>query len=368
MVEGPLIQKYLKALEENPRSRVFAPLAESYRRLGMHDRAIEILKDGMRYHPNYVAGYLSLAACYFDLGQFQLCYATLKPFVPNSRDNLRLQRLFAESCEKVGHDFEALETYKFLLFLNPKDKQAATKVAQLESEAASHDISSLELKAELFPVEKLKSSESLEEASWVEVSLHGPMQTQEEDENLEWQMSKGADAIVSSQPRQIEVEKGPLEVEREFVVSAATLTEEDEEKIQDKKEDPAPLITHTLVDLYCNQGHFERAEEILLKMLALNPKDAGTLEKLQTVRLLLREAGVHDEQEEQMEDEALLTADEESSRPEAEESDGRDRLMQIFDSRVAHKHGPDLRVKNLNNFLDRIRSRAQEKQIPTPRS
>lgn len=367
MVEGPLIQKYLKALEENPRSRVFAPLAESYRRLGMLDRAIEILKDGMRYHPNYVAGYLSLAACYFDLGQFQLCYATLRPFVPNSRDNLRLQRLFAESCEKVGHEFEALETYKFLLFLNPKDKQAAMKVAHLESEAASHDNIAVESRVELFPVEQLKSSESLEEASWVEVSLHAPMQAQEEDENLEWQMNKGPEVSSSFKSEEAEVKEETSEVEREFVVSAATLTEEDEEEVQKKKENSTPLITHTLVDLYCNQGHFERAEEILLKMLALNPKDAGTLEKLQTVRLLLREAGVHEDEEEQVA-EVPPSEDSKDDEPEGEESDGRDRLMEIFDSRVAHKHGPDLRVKNLTSFLDRIRSRAQEKQSPTTRT
>lgn len=363
MVEGPLIQKYLKALEENPRSRVFAPLAESYRRLGMVDRAIDILKDGMRYHPNYVVGYLSLAACYFDLEQFQLCYSTLKPFVPTSRDNLRLQRLFAESCEHIGHDYEALETYKFLLFLNPKDKVAATKVAMLEQKNEVALPTREKAKAELFPVEDIRPNESLEEVSWVEVNFHKHAPDAEVEEEQDWQMHMPTTETTSKRP----AEKVG---EREYIVSAATIEEEKPAEVPQAEH--VPLITHTLVDLYCNQGHFERAEEILLKMLALNPKDGPTLEKLQTVRLLLREAGVserepegEDEDEEELEAEEISQSDDDS---EGQEDDGHNKLMQIFDSRVTNKVDHSERVRNLNTFLDRIRSRAQERHDPTTRS
>lgn len=364
MVEGPLIQKYLKALEENPRSRVFAPLAESYRRLGMVDRAIDIIKDGMRYHPNYAVGYLSLAACYFDLEQFQLCYSTLKPFVPTSRDNLRLQRLFAESCEHIGHDHEALETYKFLLFLNPKDKNAAAKVSMLEQKDEAASRPSLRTsKAELFPVEDIRPNDALEEVSWVEVNFHKNAPDEEVEAEQDWQMHMPKSETAPK-------ESGERASEREYIVSAATI-EEEQKPVEEQKAEHVPLITHTLVDLYCNQGHFERAEEILLKMLALNPKDGPTLEKLQTVRLLLREAGVSEtgpvlEQEQDQESEEELSSAPHDS--EGHEDDGHNKLMQIFDSRVTNKVDHTERVRNLNTFLDRIRSRAQERHDPTTRS
>ncbi len=393
MVEGPLIEKYLKALEENPRSRVFAPLAESYRRLGMVDRAIEILKDGMRYHPNYVVGYLGLAACYSDLGQYQLCYATLKPFVPNSRDNLRLQRLFAEACEKVGHDYEALETYKFLLFLNPKDSEAAKKVAELESKSESLADVSPSSKGELFPVEDLSANEELEDVSWVEVNFHksAPEEKSQVDEQDSWKMVSGPGPESEGDAREPPSEtqassQADSESEREYILDSSNFTSEETQvagSAEDSKlaqedqkapqSDSVPLITHTLVDLYCNQGHFERAEEILLKMLALNPSDTATLEKLQTVRLLLREAGLGEatqeaESSESTEEELPSAEQVETAKEEADEQDGRERLMEVFDTRVAKKSDSEGKVRGLNNFLKRIKARASERQDSSTRS
>ncbi len=405
MVEGPLIEKYLKALEENPRSRVFAPLAESYRRLGMVDRAIEILKDGMRYHPNYAVGYLGLAACYSDLGQYQLCYTTLKPFVPNSRDNLRLQRLFADACERIGHDYEALETYKFLLFLNPKDAGSAQKVAELEAKSDPLEDLSDSSKGELFPVDSLSSSEDLEEVSWVEVNFHKSEEAQKSvvQEQDSWEMISGSPSeIVESrqapqrreEPTQLEqLTEHDQDSDREYVVEVSESGSESVESAgaaknieaattsvkKDLASESVPLITHTLVDLYCNQGHFERAEEILLKMLALNPSDAPTLEKLQTVRLLLREAGLGDalvenedttEDEESSELETLEATSELESDDSmvAQEQDGRERLMEVFDSRVAKLNDSEGKTRGLNNFLAKIKARAKQRQDSTTRS
>ena len=62
-----------------------------------------------------------MAQCYFDLEQFNLAYNTLSPLIDKNRENIRLQRLFAKICEKTNHEIEAVEAYKYLLFLNPKD-------------------------------------------------------------------------------------------------------------------------------------------------------------------------------------------------------------------------------------------------------
>ncbi len=119
---SPLFLKYQNDFEKNPRSRVFAPLAEAYRKLGMTDKAMEILSNGIRFHPTYTMGYLGLAFCYFDLKQFNLAYSTLRPLLESSRDNIRLQKLFSEICIELGKKEEALETLKYLLFINPIDK------------------------------------------------------------------------------------------------------------------------------------------------------------------------------------------------------------------------------------------------------
>ena len=42
----PQIYEYLKKYQEDPTSRVFAPLAEAYRKAGLIDEAIEIAREG----------------------------------------------------------------------------------------------------------------------------------------------------------------------------------------------------------------------------------------------------------------------------------------------------------------------------------
>jgi pentatricopeptide repeat protein len=41
-----------------------------------------------------------------------------------------------------------------------------------------------------------------------------------------------------------------------------------------------PIITHTLVDLYCKQGHYRKAIEILESILELHPSDRASAKKL----------------------------------------------------------------------------------------
>src|SRR5688572_7255479 len=110
-ISSPLLLRYKEALDKNPHSKVFAPLAESYRKLGMIDEAMEILKQGLKKHPHYTLGHLSLGACYFDKEKFDLCYKILLPLVSLNLENILLQKLFAQAALKLGHWEEALEVY-----------------------------------------------------------------------------------------------------------------------------------------------------------------------------------------------------------------------------------------------------------------
>lgn len=58
------INKCLSILEENPRSRIFAALAEAYRRRGDVGRAFSICKNGLRIHADYGAAHVVVAKLY----------------------------------------------------------------------------------------------------------------------------------------------------------------------------------------------------------------------------------------------------------------------------------------------------------------
>lgn len=338
---SPIIQKYNKALAENPESRVFAPLAESYRRLSLHDRAFEILKEGIKRNPDYVLGYLVLASCYADKDEHQLVYTTLRPLVHNNRDNLRLQKLFAQSCLKLQHIDEALETYKYLLFMNPKDSEIAERVKELDNispVAEPKPIEEEETDADQFHVEKLKVSPDDGLDSWVQKDFSKSEEKQDDDEA--WEVKRPEQEIEISDD-EIELHDAD-EDEREFKVE---LIEEDSPRdVIEQELEEGPVITHTLVDLYCAQGHFSKAIEILEKILALNPDDKLTQKKLEEVNQLFGSGAVKEEETEiqpeglkEVQEEVVDQAMERNMVRETFSSDaeGRNDLMDYFDAKVA---------------------------------
>ena len=192
---SPLLLKYLKAYETNPRSRVFAPLAETYRKMGMGEKAMAILKEGIKNNPGYTLGYLGLSFCYFDQEQYSLAYTTLRPLVGESRDNLRLQKLFGNVCLQINHLEEALETFKYLLFINPRDVEVAKHVKILEDKLMSpftNDKNSSEFiddeimeKEDFFQIDDLNSSPMFkDENNWSQVDFSSNEDSKEQEDDI----------------------------------------------------------------------------------------------------------------------------------------------------------------------------------------
>jgi predicted Zn-dependent protease len=131
----PIIYTYLKRYQEDPGSRVFAPLAEAYRKAGLVDEAIEIAREGLKGHPHFVGGRVALARALFDKHQYADVIREVEPIVQDVPDNLVAQRLMAESCLMLGRVAEALGAYKMLLYFNAEDRETAQIVSELEAQA-----------------------------------------------------------------------------------------------------------------------------------------------------------------------------------------------------------------------------------------
>lgn len=266
---SPILSKYLAQYQKNPQSQVFAPLAESYRKLGLIDQALDILRRGMRLHPNYPLAHLCLANCYFDLEKYDLCYKTLQPLVSKNLENLSLQKLFATACLKQARFEEALATYKYVLFLNPKDQKIQEQVKLLETQLEGgvpekvQETSSPEKEVETVSLsDAFLEEDSRGLAGWVrkDFSQGNPEAEVEKTEEAEgWTFSEGS----------------------------FPLPEKTKEKEREKSQDP--VVTHTLVDLYCAQGYHEKGLEILQKILLLNPDDRKTQERLNQLQKMIGE-------------------------------------------------------------------------------
>lgn len=132
---SPQIYEYLRKYQEDPSSRVFAPLAEAYRKAGLIDEAIEIAREGLRVHPGFVGGKVALARALFDKKLYQEVTDVLAPVVQDVPDNLVAQRLIAESYLMLGRVAEAVTAYKMLLYFSPADPETAQIVKELEAQA-----------------------------------------------------------------------------------------------------------------------------------------------------------------------------------------------------------------------------------------
>lgn len=132
---NPQIYHYLKRYQEDPSSRVFAPLAEAYRKAGLLDEAIEICKDGLRIHPHFIGGRVALARAFFDKRYYEEVVKELEPVVMDAPDNLIAQRLLADSYLILGRIAQALTSYKVLLYFTPQDDDLAKMVKEIEMRA-----------------------------------------------------------------------------------------------------------------------------------------------------------------------------------------------------------------------------------------
>jgi tetratricopeptide (TPR) repeat protein len=132
---NPQIYHYLKRYQEDPSSRVFAPLAEAYRKAGLLDEAIEICKDGLRMHPNFIGGRVALARAYFDKRYYEDVVKELETVVMDAPDNLIAQRLLADSYLILGRVAQSLTAYKVLLYFTPQDEDLGKMVKEIEMKA-----------------------------------------------------------------------------------------------------------------------------------------------------------------------------------------------------------------------------------------
>jgi len=132
---SPLLYDYLRRYQEDPTSRVFAPLAEAYRKAGMVQEAIEIAREGLRVHPNFIGGKVALARALDAAGEIDEVIEVLEDVVREAPDNIAAQRLLADSFEHRHRPIEALQCLKMMLYFSPGDAALARRISELEARA-----------------------------------------------------------------------------------------------------------------------------------------------------------------------------------------------------------------------------------------
>jgi tetratricopeptide (TPR) repeat protein len=153
------IERYQLLLEEDPKSKVFAPLAEAYRKMGLLKEALQICTQGVQYHPDFSGGRVALARVLIDSGDISTAIEQLQKAVDLAPENVLAQMILGDCLMRMKNPKEALKAYKMVLFLNPRHDRAQRAIRKLESLTAD------EYDEDIFALRSLHPNTLQEEAA-----------------------------------------------------------------------------------------------------------------------------------------------------------------------------------------------------------
>ncbi len=131
----PEIDKLTQQLVLDPKSKVFAQLADAYRKAGMVDEAIETCKRGVELNPEFATGHLVLGKCYLAKKMTALAIEELQAAARIDPQNLAAYRQLAQAYEEQGQKDEAVRYYQRILDLEPGESEIEHKIEQLKGTA-----------------------------------------------------------------------------------------------------------------------------------------------------------------------------------------------------------------------------------------
>ncbi len=132
-VNYDFIERYQVLYQKDPSSKVFAPLGEAYRKMGLLDEALKVCRDGVKRHPDFPSGHVAIAKVLIDLKEYEDAALHLNRATELSPENILAHNLLAQTLLELRRPKEALSAFKMVLFLNPNDKGACEAIKKLES-------------------------------------------------------------------------------------------------------------------------------------------------------------------------------------------------------------------------------------------
>jgi tetratricopeptide (TPR) repeat protein len=131
------IDELRRRLERDPGSRLFAQLAEEYRKAGNHADAIRIARTGLAQHPSYPSARLTLGRALLDSGDAAGARAELETALRDAPDNILASRFLGQALEALGELDPALQQLQKTLKMAPGDRQLESQIVSLETRLRS---------------------------------------------------------------------------------------------------------------------------------------------------------------------------------------------------------------------------------------
>lgn len=127
--------RYLKAkFDQAPDSRLFAPLADAYRKNGQVDRAIELCEAGLIRYPDYASAHVILGKCFYDKGATERSRAEFERVIELDAENMVALKFMGDILLAEGKRDDAVSYLRRLLAIDPTNEEVAAMLGGLEEE------------------------------------------------------------------------------------------------------------------------------------------------------------------------------------------------------------------------------------------
>ncbi|MDQ3696573.1 MAG: tetratricopeptide repeat protein [Gemmatimonadota bacterium] len=136
MVSSALILELEKQFSDNPR-RVFARLANEYRKSGDVGRAIEMCRAHVPQQPSYISGHIVLGQALYDDGQLDDARRTFEMALSLDPENLIALRQLGDIARLRGDTAIARDWYTRLLDVDPQNTEIIGQIDALDPGTAA---------------------------------------------------------------------------------------------------------------------------------------------------------------------------------------------------------------------------------------
>jgi tetratricopeptide (TPR) repeat protein len=264
------IERLKERVDKDPNSKLFVPLAEEYKKIGMLDEAIETLSEGLKRYPSYMSAHVSLGKIYLDKGMLDEASAEFEKVVNTIPDNLYAHRKLAEIYRELSLKEKAIEEFKKVIKLNPLDWDAEKSLATLVGEVPVQPDVTETVKG-ILETEKPPEMPATEPVKELQESPFGM-----EEEMIETSIEEELPEISASVSEDIE--------ESDFSISDIHETR-GEEIFRESK------IDLGVADSYISQGKYLDALNIYKGLLSIESDNVHVLQRIEELKTLLELLG-----------------------------------------------------------------------------
>jgi tetratricopeptide (TPR) repeat protein len=257
--QSPELVKLADKFRKDPSSKLFFPLAEEYAKVGRIGEAIELLRTGIKAHPDLLSARVSLGKALLAKGLHAEAQAEFEQVIVANPDNIMAHKKLASIYVHAGDKPRAVASCQAVLAVNPSD----VEVLKLREEA--------DRLAEIPPAPPRPAFGELSEGFESEPTVVDPTLVDVVEPTV-------VDPTLMSRapgPAPVEAAIGQAE---EDAPSAAV----EEGPIEDD------LATVSMADLFVAQGHYQRGIEIYRRILDRNPGHVEATAKLDNALTLDR--------------------------------------------------------------------------------